>query len=459
MNNLQGKEEWDEGIVLTLGKNLIKQIKNKFNLEGEVFISQSKGTSIEVSEGLCEKFNLFQDHGIGIRVLKDKKWGLSYTTNIQVDADELISAAIHNADYNISDEYNVLPAGRPAGISFEELNIYDESIRQLDAKNKLQMMMRLEKEALSADQQISKVLAAVYTDNEFTQTIYNTQGVEAHWQETLFSAVLELKAEQDTKVQVGGESQSRRFFGDLDFEKLVDKAVFRTVRMLGAKSVPTQKIPVVLDPYVGCEFLAMLAGSVSADNIQRKKSPLIGKLNTKIAADSIQIIDDGRLRRGLGSGPYDDEGVPTQRTQIVRDGILGKILYDGYTAARDKTVSTGNASRGSFMGSPGVGVNNFYLEQGKISRTELLKSIKQGLYVMEVMGMHTADPITGDFSVGVSGLWIENGQLTYPVQGVAMADNILNLLQNIELVGDDLKFYGNVGSPTIKIKEIMVSGS
>ncbi len=445
--------------MLELGKQLIKQIKDKFNLEGEVFISQSHGTSIEVSEGLCEKFNLFQDHGIGIRVLKDKKWGLSYTTDMQVDAAALISSAIHNADYNISDEYNLLPTGQPAGISFEELNIYDESIRQLDANNKLQMMLRLEKEALAADPQINKVLAAVYTDNEFTQTILNTQGVEVHWQETLFSAVLELKAEQDTKVQVGGESQSRRFFGDLDFEKLVSKAVFRTVRMLGAKSVPTQKIAVVLDPYVGCEFLAMLAGAVSADNIQRKKSPLIGKLNTKIAADSIQIIDDGCLRRGLGSGPYDDEGVPTQRTQIVRNGTLEGILYDGYTAARDKTVSTGNASRGSFMGSPGVGVNNFYLEPGKVSRAELLKSIKQGLYVMEVMGMHTADPITGDFSVGVSGLWIENGQLTYPVQGVAMADNILNVLQNIELVGNDLKFYGNVGSPTIRIREIMVSGS
>ncbi|MDD5131682.1 MAG: TldD/PmbA family protein [bacterium] len=445
--------------MLELGRQLIKQVKDKFKLDGEVFISQSQGTSIEVSEGLCEKFNLFQDQGIGIRILKDKKWGLSYTTNVRVDADELISSALRNADYNIRDEYNLLSAGRPAGISFEELNIYDASIRQLDAKNKLQMMLRLEKEALSADKQINKVLAAVYTDNEFTQTIINTQGVEVHWQETLFSAVLELKAEQDTKVQVGGESQSRRFFGDLDFEDLVNKAIFRTVRMLGAKSIPTQKIPVVLDPYVGCEFMALIAGSVSADNIQRKKSPLIGKMNQQIAASSIQIIDDGRLRRGLGSGPYDDEGVPTQRTQVIRDGVLEKILYDGYTAARDKTTSTGNASRGSFMGSPGVGVNNFYLEPGNISSVELIKSIKQGIYVMEVMGMHTADPITGDFSVGVSGLWIENGQLTYPVQGIAMADNTLNLLQNIELLGNDLKFYGNVGSPTIKIKEIMVSGS
>ncbi|MDD5491750.1 MAG: TldD/PmbA family protein [bacterium] len=445
--------------MLELGKKIIKQIKDKFKLEGEVFISQSKGISIEVSEGLCEKFNLFQDHGIGIRVLKNKQWGLSYTTNVQVDAGELIASAIHNADYNISDEYNLLQAVRPSGSSFEELNIYDSSIKELDAKNKMQMMLRLEKEALSADKQINKVLAAAYTDNEFTQTIINTQGVEVHWQETLFSAVLELKAEQDTKVQVGGESQSRRFFGDLDFEELVNKAVFRTVRMLGARSISTQKIPIVLDPYVGCEFMALIAGSVSADNIQRKKSPLIGKMNKKIAASSIQIIDDGRLRRGLGSGPYDDEGVPTQKTQIVRDGVLEKILYDGYTAARDKTASTGNASRGSFMGSPGVGVNNFYLEPGKISNTELIRDIKQGLYVMEIMGMHTADPITGDFSVGVSGLWIENGQLTYPVQGVAMADNILNLLQNIDLVGNDLKFYGNVGSPTIKIREIMISGS
>ncbi|MBI5554622.1 MAG: TldD/PmbA family protein [Elusimicrobia bacterium] len=445
--------------MLELGKHLIRQIKDKYKLAGEVFISQSKGTSIEVSAGTCEKFNLFQDQGLGIRVLKDKKWGLSYTTEVQVEADQLIASAVNNADYNIQDEYNLLSPGRPADFSFEALNIYDESIRQLNAGNKLHMMRRLEKEALAADKQISKVLAAAYTDSEFTQTIINTEGVEVHWQETLFSAVLELKAEQDTKVQVGGESQTRRFFGDLDFEKLVNKAVFRTIRMLGAKSVPTQKIPVVFDPYVGCEFMALIAGSVSADNIQRKKSPLMGKLNTKIAASSVQIIDDGTLRRGLGSGPYDDEGFPTQRTQLVCNGVLEKILYDSYTAARDKTVSTGNASRGSFMGPPGVGVNNFYLEQGTTPREELLKSIKQGLYVMEVMGMHTADPITGNFSVGVSGLWIEHGDLTFPVQGVAMAGNILDFLQNIEGVGDDLKFYGNVGSPTIKIKEIMISGT
>ncbi len=442
-----------------LAKNLIGLLRNKYRLEGEVFLSESKGINIEVSDSRCEKFNLFGDIGIGIRLLKDKKWGLAYSTQAGLDADEFIKLALRNAEFNVRDEFNCLPQGNsPAALAMDKLAVFDPVIETMEGSEKMDRVFSLAADAMTPDKRITKVLAASYTDSLFEQTIMNTNGVDVSWRETFFSTLVELKAEQDTKIQVGGESQTKRYFRELDFKDLISQAVFRTVSMLGARSIPTRKIPVFLDPYVGSEFLAVLASGICADNIQRKKSPFSGKMDKMIAPGFISIVDDGTKPGGLGTSPFDDEGVPTRKTMVVDKGVLKAFLYDSYSACRDKVASTGNASRGSFMGAPGVGVNNFFLEPGTISREALLGSVKEGLYVMEVMGMHTVDPISGDFSVGVSGLWVENGRMSYPVQGVAMAGNVLDLLQNIEQIGNDLRFYGNVGCPTLKIKEVMISG-
>lgn len=438
-------------------EQILERIKKVPGIEGEVFSSEIKGTTIEVSEAHCEKFNMYHDCGVGVRILKDQKWGLAYATQMD-DIDTMIARAITQAEHNVADAYNILPAAKKQNVPTDQLQIYDREIERLSSHDKIQLLLDLEAKALVSALMIKKVLTAAYADSLYEQCIMNTKGVAVRWQETFFTVALELKAEQDTKIQVGGDSQSKRFFQELDFPSLIERAVFRTVKMLGAKSISTQKIPVIFDPYVSCEFLALVASAVNADNIHKTKSPFLNKLHTKIAADFIHVIDDGILKRGVGTSPYDDEGIPTQRQEVIKGGILQCFLYDSYTANRDKKSSTGNASRGSFMSPPGVGVNNFYLEKGKYTADQLIQSVEQGLYVIEVMGMHTTDPVTGDFSVGVSGLWIENGQFAYPVQGVAMAGNMVTLLGNIEMVGSNLRFYGNVGSPTVKIREIMVSG-
>lgn len=439
-------------------EHILERIKKIPDIEGEVFSSEIKGTTIEVSETHCEKFNMYHDCGMGVRILKDRRWGIAYATQTD-DIDTIIDRAIANAEHNVADVYNILSPAKKQNIPDDQLQIYDREIERLSSYDKIQLLLDLEAKALTSAPMIKKVLTAAYADSIYEQCIMNTRGVAVNWQETFFTVALELKAEQNTKIQVGGDSQSKRFFQELDFPSLVQRAVFRTVKMLGAKSIPTQKIPVIFDPYVSCEFLALVASAVNADNIQKTKSPFLNKLHTKIAADFIQVIDDGILSRGVGTSPYDDEGIPTQRNEVIKEGVLQCFLYDSYTANKDKKSSTGNASRGSFMSSPGVGVNNFYLEKGIYTSDELIQSVAKGLYVVEVMGMHTTDPITGDFSVGVSGLWIENGQFAYPVQGVAMAGNIMTFLENIAMVGSDLRFYGNVGSPTIKIKEMMISGT
>ncbi|NLC77635.1 MAG: TldD/PmbA family protein, partial [Clostridia bacterium] len=183
-----------------------------------------------------------------------------------------------------------------------------------------------------------------------------------------------------------------------------------------------------------------------------------GKLGTQVCSSFISIIDDGALPGAIMSAPFDGEGVSTGRTALIEKGTLKNFLHNSYTATKDGVTSTGNAVR-SFKSTPEVGTTNFFIEAGSVSRDELLSGIEQGFYVTEVMGMHTANPISGDFSVGASGLWIEKGKLTKAVRGVAIAGNLLSLLEQVDCVADDLTFFVGRGAPTVRIKEMTISGS
>ncbi|HHU33232.1 MAG TPA: TldD/PmbA family protein, partial [Clostridia bacterium] len=189
------------------------------------------------------------------------------------------------------------------------------------------------------------------------------------------------------------------------------------------------------------------------------KSVFSGKVGKKVSSTAITIIDDGALPGAILSSPFDGEGVRTQETILIEEGILQGFLHNSYTAAKEGVSSTGNGIRGSFKGTPEVGTTNFYIKPGSITQEELIKDISKGLYVTEVMGIHTANPISGDFSVGAAGLLIENGVLTTPVRGIAIAGNIIELLESVDLAANDLTFFVGRGSPTLRIAKMTISGS
>jgi PmbA protein len=177
-----------------------------------------------------------------------------------------------------------------------------------------------------------------------------------------------------------------------------------------------------------------------------------------VASPLVTIVDNGLLEEGLGTAPSDDELVPMQTKKVIDQGRLALFLYNAYTANKDRTVSTGNGVRGGFKGTPGVGITNLYIEPGAAAPNDLVASTSRGLYVTEIMGAHTANPISGDFSVGATGFWIENGRKAYPVREITVAGNIIDLMRNVDVVCSDLKFSGRTGSPTIRIKELSIGG-
>jgi PmbA protein len=233
-------------------------------------------------------------------------------------------------------------------------------------------------------------------------------------------------------------------------------AATRALRRLGARKVPTQKVPIVFDPRAARSLLDNIFDAVSGDSIYRRESFLAGKLGEAVAHRGLTVIDDGTIPALFGTSPFDDEGVPSRRTVVIEDGVLQNYLLNTYTARKLGMKTTGNASRG-LTGNAGVGHGNFYLENGQTPPSDLIGSLSSGFYVTELIGFGV-NIVTGDYSRGAAGLWIENGQLTYPVSEVTIAGSLQEMLLGIQGVGSDLEFRGSIASPTLLIREMTVSG-
>jgi PmbA protein len=244
---------------------------------------------------------------------------------------------------------------------------------------------------------------------------------------------------------------------DLDTPEAIGReAAKRALRMLGAKKVKTQKVPVIFDPIMAASFVRNVSMAADGDAVFKKSSIFAPKMNEKVAAEGVTLVDDGILKRGLATSPFDGEGVAARRTPIIEKGFLRAFLYDTFTARKAKAKSTGNASR-SYNSLPHIGTQNLYLEPGTKTPQQLIGEVKNGFYVTAMLG-HAANIVTGEYSRGANGLWIENGELAGPVQEVTVAGNILEMLQRIDGIGNDLQFRGSTGAPTIRFSELTVSG-
>jgi PmbA protein len=251
-------------------------------------------------------------------------------------------------------------------------------------------------------------------------------------------------------------SASRRAAGLETPEEVGRKAAERAVRRLGARKIATQKVPVIFEPRTAAMLLGEIFGAVNGSAIYRDASFLAGKLGEKIASEALTVIDDATLPGLFGTSPFDDEGVPSRRTAVIERGVLKSYLLNAYTARKLGLKTTGNASRG-LAGNAGVGPGNFYIEKGSRSEQELIAGVRAGLYVTELIGA-AANTVTGDYSSGAAGLWIENGQLAYPVSEITVAGNLKQMLLDVVETASNLEFRRALAAPSILIREMTVSG-
>ncbi|HEA47313.1 MAG TPA: TldD/PmbA family protein [bacterium] len=435
----------------------IYRVVKKIAKPAETYLIQARASTIELSGEKIESIEHASTEGLGLRIIDRGGLGFSYTSNLSTkEIKRVVEEASLNARYATRDRYNLLPQ---RAFSYPRVNIYDEDLRKVSLKEKIGEAKKASRAALEYDKRIRKIYKTVYHDTTYKIRIFNSEGLKVSYSGTSCSISLMVIAKSAGESQSGSEFDIQRFYEKLKVEKVGRRAAQKALSLLGAKKIKTQRIPILLDSLVGSSFLGLIASALSAEAVQRKRSLFRNKLDKRISAQELNIIDDGTLEEGLGSAPCDDEGVPTSRKILIEKGMLRGYLYNTYAAAKEKKESTGNGMRGSFKSLPGIGATNLFISPGRRSRGELIKGVGRGLYVTETLGVHTADSISGDFSIGVNGLWIEKGEVTYPVCGVTMGGNLMELLNSIEEVGDDLRFVGNIGSPSIHLSGMMIGGT
>ncbi|CCO08897.1 Peptidase U62 modulator of DNA gyrase [Desulforamulus hydrothermalis Lam5 = DSM 18033] len=447
----------DNHNYLTIAENAVQKAKAAGAALAEAYLLSSKELLIEVRRQEVETMKLAADRGLGLRIINHGRVGFAYTTELNESGlARVVSQALANSAIAEPDQFYTLP--EITG-TYPELAIYDPAIRAATVEHKIDLALAMERAAKAFDARIKVIESAAYQDAEVAVSVVNSLGLQAWYKSAYCGLYLSLVAGEGEDSQTGFAMKYSLQLADLDPAFIGRQAAERAVRMLGAKPVNSQRATVVLDPYVAAGFLGLLAPALSGEAVQKGRSLFAGKVGQKVASPPVTVVDDGRLPGGIAAAPFDGEGVPTAETVLIKDGVLQGFLHNTYTAAREGVRSTGNGVRGSFKSTPEVGTTNFFIRPGQVSSEQIIKDVERGLYVTEVLGMHTANPISGDFSLGAAGLWIENGQFTRPVRGVAIAGNIMDLLGSVDAVGNDLEFFGGKGSPTLRIASMALSGS
>ena len=420
----------------------------------EVFIRESHGTSVEVKGGKVEALEAAQDMGMAIRVIKGKKQGFSFASSYD-DVEETIHSAVEGAHWTGDDEFINIPSSS----RYTEVEIFDEKVKYLSEENIIQQALLLEESAMQYDSRIQKVRKAEVSAGSSRTYLMNSEGVNVDYESSYCSAYITALAEgMHGDNQMGWDYAGSRRLSDIDFQSTGKRASQRALELLDSRKISAVKVPVILSPAVAVEFLEILSSSLSAEAVQKQRSFLAGKKGEQIVSPLINIIDDGTTPWGTGTRPVDDEGVAVTQKTVIAEGVLTGYIHNSYTAKKAGLQSTGNASRSSTKSLPGISVSNFFLKgsNGTVNN-DLVKGLSRGIKIVSAMGVHTANPISGDFSIGISGLWIEKGEAVYPVKEAVISGNILEMFKKVEAVGQDVEFYGKIGSPSILIGEMDIS--
>ena len=424
----------------------------------EVYMKARRGVSAESRDSGPESVKTSRDWGFAIRVIKDRRAGFSYSTSKE-DAGRAVRAALEGAKFTGMDPFLSLPL--PEAGSAQTPEIFDPRVSGMSAGEAFDLAREVESAALGADGRIKRTRSAMASFSSAEVLIANTNGFSGGYRATSASAQVMAVAEEGGESQMGWDFMGGAFLSDVFFSKTGAGAAENALKLLGSKRTVPMKAPVVLSGAVAAEFLDVFASMLSAESVLKGKSLLRGRVGEGVISKNISIVDDGLLPHGMGSAPFDDEGVITLKKTLIEAGVLKGYMHNTCTAAKQAAQaaaparSTGNAVRPGLSSFPGVGPLNLYLACSPgvepVKLEALFTRAGRGLYIIEAMGMHTVNAITGEFSIGVSGLLIEGGASSYPVKEAVISGNLLDFFSGVEAVGDDMRFYGSTGSPSILI--------
>ncbi|MBB6147090.1 PmbA protein [Silvibacterium bohemicum] len=431
--------------------------------DAEVTIREGDEFSTLVRMGEVETLKESGSRGMGLRVLMAADNGYRVASTSSSDfstegVEHLVKGALSLARVTSEDPFAGLAEAGEFGSLPGDLQLYHEDVYSLPTAERIDYARRAEAAALSADTRITNSAGGSFDASTGRKIFANSRGFTGEYQASSCSVSC-------SPIALGKSGEMQRDYWYTYARSLARlaspesvgiEAARRTLRRLDGRRVKTQQVPLVFAPEIARSLIGAIFDAASGDSIYRGASFFTGKLGEQVAAEAITVIDDGTMVGGFGTSPFDGEGLPSRRTVIVERGVLSNYLLNTYTGRKLGMKSTGNASRG-LAGNPGTGAGNVYLAAGEQTPEEILRSVSSGLYVTELIGQGV-NMVTGDYSRGASGLWIENGELTYPVQEITIAGNLKEMFRNITSIGNDLVFRGSVASPTLRVDGMTIAG-
>lgn len=452
---------YDTSRMLELASGVVKRAQDRGASVAECAVQQGAHLSAKIRLGEPELVEEAGSKSVGLRVMLGQKVAVTYTSDLsEAGLARLVEDAVELAELSQPDPFAGPPDASLLSKSgdYPDLDPFDPAVDAVDGKQAVARATAAEKAALDADPRIQNSDGATFTRMSGASALVTSGGFSGASQGTYASVVVSpVVDDEGGKKRSGFYWSARRHLAELESDEAVGReAAKRTLQKLGARKVDTQEAAIVFDPDAARSMLGLFAGCIGGGAIWRRSSYLVDRLESPVASTLVHIVDDPLIPRGPGSKAYDGEGLLTRKNVLVEGGTLRSYLLDSYSARKLNMQSTASASRGS-SGGVGVGTSNFIMLAGDTSPEEILRSTPRGLYVTSMMG-YGFNAVTGDFSRGASGFWIENGELAFPVSEVTISLNLDQILKRIDAVGSDLDLKSSTAAPTFRVSAMTIAG-
>jgi PmbA protein len=425
----------------------------------EVYVARGAENSVRVYQGEVEHLVSAQSQGVGIRVIRDGRTGFAYAADLSDDAiREVLAEARDNVRFGSVDEAAAL--AEPDGVKPVAHDLWSEELAGTSMADKVALALELERRTLALDTRI-RVDDANYDDGWGEVAVATSTGIAVSGRENACSATVSTLADDGDETQTGYGWAVGRSPQVFDLDRAAQMAVERATRLLGAVKPASGRVTVVLDPMVTAQFLGIIAATLNGEAIVKGRSPFVDRLGDTIAAPFIDLVDDATDARAYTATDLDGEGLAARRTPLIEGGVLRNVLHSSYSARRAGAVSTGNAVRGGFRGTPGVGALALALAPGSGTQHDLVARVGDGVLIQSVQGLHSGvNPVSGDFSTGASGMLIRGGGLAGPVREFTIASTLQRMLLDVVEVGGDVDWLPmRAAGVSLVIRDITLSGA
>ncbi len=447
-------QKYDEAALRNLADDVLTRVRKAGADAADVLMVSGASLSASCRLGEIEEVERSDGQEFGLRAFIGKRQAIVSSSDFSKTAlDQLITRVVAMARLAPEDEYCGLADRDLLAKTFPDLDICDAT--ELEMPALIDAAKRAEG-AARAVPGITNSEGSGASCSHSRMVLATSEGFSGSYATSSFGLSCSVLAGEGTEMERDYEYSSMRHYADLMApEEIGIVAAQRTLSRLNPRKVKTQQVPVIYAPRVSNSLLGHLAGAISGAAVARGTSFLKDRLGKAVFGKGISIIDDPHRLRGLRSKPFDGEGVANGRKAVIQDGVLASWLLDTASGKQLGLRSTGNAARGSGS-APSPSTSNFYMLAGKTLAVELISSLSNGLFITELIGMGV-NPVTGDYSRGATGFWIENGQFTYPVSEITVAGNLLEMFMHLT-PGDDLQFRYGMDAPTIMIEGMTIAG-